>query len=104
MSVRNSLSIRLKLCRPSFQGARILLSHGLRVQVFDWAQVASYQFDKFLLASGPGLAAVASYEVANRCALALRSLPASGTEALLSYASVLRDIPRCSAGAIQWRR
>jgi O-antigen/teichoic acid export membrane protein len=65
-----------------------MLGHGLKIQVGDWAQAVSFQFDKFLIASVTGLGAVAPYEVANRSAMALRSLPSSGLDSFLPSAAI----------------
>lgn len=65
-----------------------LCGHGLKVQVYDWAQVISYQYDKFVIAATIGLSAIPQYEVGNRSALALRSIPASGVESFLASASI----------------
>jgi len=67
---------------------RELCSHGLKIQVYDWAQVISYQFDKFLIAAFMGLWAVAPYEVGNRSVAALRSIPASGIDSFLATAAI----------------
>ena len=65
-----------------------LCGHGLKVQVYDWAQVISYQYDKFVIAATIGLSAVPQYEVGNRSALALRSIPASGIDSFLATAAI----------------
>lgn len=73
---------------PSRNGMRDLLKHALPLQVYDWAQVVSYQFDKFVIAAISGLPSVALYEVGNRSVLALRSIPASGIDSFLATASI----------------
>ncbi len=73
---------------PSRSGMRELLKHALPLQVYDWAQVVSYQFDKFVIAALAGLPAVALYEVGNRSVLALRSIPASGIDSFLATAAI----------------
>jgi O-antigen/teichoic acid export membrane protein len=72
---------------------RSMLGHGLKVQVCDWAQLVSFQFDKFLIATVTGLSAVAPYEVANRSAMALRSLPSSGLDSFLPSAAIEHATP-----------
>lgn len=74
--------------KPTVAGMRDLLRHALRLQVYDWAQVVSYQFDKFLIAAFVGLPAVATYEVGNRSVLALRSIPSSGIDSFLATAAI----------------
>ena len=73
---------------PSYRRMRELCSHGLKIQVHDWAQVISYQFDKFLIAAFMGLWAVAPYEVGNRSVAALRSIPSSGIDSFLATAAI----------------
>ena len=73
---------------PSYRRMRELCSHGLKIQVHDWAQVVSYQFDKFLIAAFMGLWAVAPYEVGNRSVAALRSIPSSGIDSFLATAAI----------------
>jgi O-antigen/teichoic acid export membrane protein len=73
---------------PSYSGLRELLKHALPLQVYDWAQVVSYQFDKFVIAAISGLPSVALYEIGNRSVLALRSIPASGIDSFLATASI----------------
>ncbi len=92
--VRTSVAVTLK-----FTELRDFLSHGLKIQVADWAQIINFQFDKFLIASFLGLAAVAPYEVANRSVLALRSIPSSGLDSFLSTAAISRI-----SGADVWQR
>ncbi|MBK7143954.1 MAG: oligosaccharide flippase family protein [Xanthomonadales bacterium] len=60
---------------------RSLVTHGLKVQIDDWTQVVTFQFDKFLIAAMLGLPALTPYEIANRCVQALRSIPSSGLDA-----------------------
>jgi O-antigen/teichoic acid export membrane protein len=73
---------------PSRSGMHALLKHALPLQVYDWAQVVSYQFDKFVIAAIAGLPSVALYEVGNRSVLALRSIPSSGIDSFLATASI----------------
>ena len=88
-AIASRLFIRVStLVLPSFRRMRELCSHGLKLQVYDLAQVVSYQFDKFLIAGFVGLWAVAPYEVGNRSVLALRSIPASGVDSFLATASI----------------
>jgi O-antigen/teichoic acid export membrane protein len=72
---------------------RAMLSHGLKIQVCDWAQLVSFQFDKFAIAAVAGLSMVAPYEVANRSAMALRSLPSSGLDSFLPSAAIEHSTP-----------
>jgi O-antigen/teichoic acid export membrane protein len=65
---------------------RELCYYGLTNQMEGWAQFVNFQFDKFLVAGMVGLWGVAPYEVANRAAAALRSIPASGAETFLPIA------------------
>jgi len=60
-----------------------LAAYGVKVQIQDWAQVVNFQFDKFVMLGAVGLWGVALYEVANRSALAIRSVPAAGMETFL---------------------
>jgi len=73
---------------PRWGTIRRLLPHGLKVQFYDWSQIISYQFDKFLIATLVGLWGVAPYEVANRSALALRSMPSSALDSFLPSAAI----------------
>ena len=88
------------LCQPRFDGAarslprlREMCAYGLKARVDQLAQFINFQFDKFIIAGFVGLWAVAPYEVANRCVLALRSIPASGVETMLPGAVVLQTEP-----------
>lgn len=78
---------------PSTKCLRELLPHGLKVQVCDWAQVVTFQFDKFLIAGLVGLWGVAPYEVANRSMMALRSIPSSGLDSFLPSAAIDQPAP-----------
>ena len=78
---------------------RTLCAHGVRVQIYDWAQFVSFQFDKFLIAWLVGLWGVAPYEVANRSVLALRSVPSSAADTLLPFATISHQ-----AGRGLWER
>ncbi len=78
----------VRLGLPSRVDILQLCGHGFKVQVYDWAQVISYQYDKFVIAAMIGLPAVPQYEVGNRSALALRSIPASGVESFLASAAI----------------
>lgn len=73
---------------PKWPGMRELLKHALPLQVYDWAQVVSCQFDKFVIAAVAGLPSVALYEIGNRSVLALRSIPASGIDSFLATAAI----------------
>lgn len=77
-----------RLHGPTLADVLQLFGHGMKVQVYDWAQVISYQYDKFVIAAMIGLSAVPQYEVGNRSALALRSIPASGVESFLASAAI----------------
>jgi len=79
--------------RPSREKLRQLLPHGLKVQLYDWSQIISYQFDKFLIATLFGLWGVAPYEVANRSVLALRSMPSSALDSFLPSAAIGQSEP-----------
>lgn len=81
------------LALPRLAVVRSLMPHGLKVQVCDWAQIVTFQFDKFIIASLIGLWGVAPYEVANRSVMALRSIPASGLESFLPSASIGQSSP-----------
>ena len=74
----------------SFVRMREMAAYGLKSQLEQWAQFINFQFDKFIIAGWVGLWAVAPYEVANRCVLALRSVPASGLETTLPGAVLLQ--------------
>ena len=76
---------------PRFGLLKELVSHGLKIQVYECAQIINFQFDKFLIASFMGLWAVAPYEVGNRSVLALRSIPSSGLDSFLATASIGRE-------------
>ncbi len=65
-----------------------ILTWGMHDQLDSLSRVINFQFDKFALAGMLGIWAVGPYEVANRCALALRSVPASGLEFMLVADSV----------------
>ena len=82
-----------------FTKLREMVTFGLKSQLDQWAQFINFQFDKFIIAGMVGLWAVAPYEVANRCVLALRSVPASGLETTLPSAVLLRAD---HAAALQW--
>jgi O-antigen/teichoic acid export membrane protein len=84
-------------CEP--RALRELGRFGVASQLEAWAQFANFQLDKFLVAGLIGLWAVAPYEVANRAAAALRSVPASGADTFLT-AAVLRADDR--EGAWRW--
>jgi O-antigen/teichoic acid export membrane protein len=71
-----------------FRMLRELFSHGLKIQTYEWSQIITFQFDKFLIASFMGLWAVAPYEVGNRSVLALRSIPSSGLDSFLATAAI----------------
>ena len=84
-----------RMCAPRFaRGAldfgklRELCFYGLTNQTEGWAQFVNFQFDKFIIAGLVGLWGVAPYEVANRAAAALRSIPVSGAETLLPSAVI----------------
>jgi O-antigen/teichoic acid export membrane protein len=81
------------LTMPSRASLRELLPHGLKVQACDWAQIVTFQFDKFLIAGLIGLSGVAPYEVANRSLMALRSVPGSGLDSFLPSASIGQAAP-----------
>ncbi len=90
---------RLSPATLSFTKLREMVVFGLRSQLDQWAQFINFQFDKFIIAGLVGLWAVAPYEVANRCVLALRSVPASGLETTLPSAVLLQaDHP----AALRW--
>ncbi len=83
-------------CLPHFDAAtfsvvqiREMAVYGLKSQFDQLAQFINFQFDKFIIAGLGGLWTVAPYEVANRAALALRSIPASGVETQLPTAVIL---------------
>ena len=57
------------------------------------SQFINFQFDKFIIAAFVGLWAVAPYEVANRSAQALRSVPASAADSLLPTAVIRQSTP-----------
>jgi O-antigen/teichoic acid export membrane protein len=78
---------------PSMDAVRKLMPHGFKIQLGDWAQVITFQFDKFIIASWLGLVHVAAYEVANRSILALRSIPSSGLESFLPSAAIGQSEP-----------
>ena len=80
-----------RLALPRAATLRSMFSHGLKIQICDWAQIINFQFDKFLLASFMGLWTVAPYEVANRGVLALRSIPISGLDSFLATAAINRE-------------
>jgi O-antigen/teichoic acid export membrane protein len=73
---------------PTLRGIRALLKHALPLQIYDWAQIVSYQFDKFLIAALVGLPSVALYEIGNRSVLALRSIPSSAIDSFLATAAI----------------
>lgn len=79
--------------RPSLRMARELMPHGLRIQLSDWAQIVTFQFDKFIIASLVGLVSVSPYEVANRSVMALRSIPSSGLDSFLPSAAIGQQAP-----------
>jgi O-antigen/teichoic acid export membrane protein len=83
----------LPFAKPSWTRMREMMPHGLKVQVCDWAQVVTFQFDKFLIAGLIGLWGVAPYEVANRSLMALRSVPGSGLDSFLPSASIDQASP-----------
>jgi O-antigen/teichoic acid export membrane protein len=64
-----------------------LLRLGVTLQLSEWAQTINFQFDKFVVVRVLGLWPAALYEVGNRSALALRSVPASSTETILPIAA-----------------
>ena len=76
---------------PRLGTMRELVGHGLKIQVYELAQIINFQFDKFLIASLMGLWAVAPYEVANRSVLALRSIPSSALDWFLATAAIGRE-------------
>jgi O-antigen/teichoic acid export membrane protein len=82
--------------------ARRLCRSGIALQTTEWAQTINFQFDKFVVVRVLGLWPAALYEVANRSALALRSVPASSTESLLPIAA--QSAARGSGGAAGTRR
>ena len=93
------------LCLPRFDAGafrvplmREMCAYGLKSQMDQWAQFITFQFDKFIIAGLVGLWAVAPYEVANRCVLALRSVPASGVETMLPGAVI-----ECATPGDAWR-
>jgi O-antigen/teichoic acid export membrane protein len=91
--LRSSLFRKSLALRPSGAKLRELLPHGMKVQLYDWSQIISYQFDKFLIATLIGLWGVAPYEVANRSVLALRSMPSSALDSFLPSAAIGQDEP-----------
>jgi len=74
--------------RPRLETLRALLPHGFKIQLGEWAQIVTFQFDKFIIANWLGLVSVAPYEVANRSLLALRSIPSSGLDSFLPSAAI----------------
>jgi len=78
---------------PSWRIARELMPHGLKIQLSDWAQIVTFQFDKFIIAGMVGLVSVAPYEVANRSVTALRSIPSSGLDSFLPSAAIGQHSP-----------
>ena len=89
----------LSMAAFNFGQMREMAAYGLRSQLDQWAQFINFQFDKLIIAGWVGLWAVAPYEVANRSALALRSVPASGLETTLPGA-VLVQADRTAA--LRW--
>jgi len=71
---------------------RTLWTHGFKVQVNGWAQLANYQFDKFAIAAITGVPWVAPYEVANRSVIALGSIPSSAMDTFLPFASSAPEV------------
>jgi O-antigen/teichoic acid export membrane protein len=67
---------------------RRLFVHGARIQLVAISELVNFQFDKFVIASLVGLWAVGPYEVANRSALALRSIPMTGLDSYLPRAAI----------------
>lgn len=77
--------------RPSLvdgRRIRVLIGFGLRAQVHEWAKVANFHLGKFVIVRVLGLAPAALYEVANRSALALKSVPSSGMDTFLPTAAI----------------
>ena len=78
---------------PTLATAKELMPHGLKIQLGEWAQIVTFQFDKFIIANWLGLLSVAAYEVANRCMLALRSIPVAGLDSFLPSAAIDQSAP-----------
>jgi O-antigen/teichoic acid export membrane protein len=91
IAARQFYAWRIASAVPRLGMLREMASHGLKIQVCDWAQIINFQFDKFLIASYMGLWTVAPYEVANRSVLALRSVPSSGLDSFLATAVIGRE-------------
>lgn len=88
-----ALFLPVHSCLPRFTRAaftprhmRELFGFSVASQLNQWAMFINFQFDKFVVAALVGLWAVAPYDVANRAVAALRSVPASGMQALLPAA------------------
>jgi len=68
-----------------------MLPLGLRVQVSKMAELASYQFDKILLAFLMPLQAVTMYDLGARIASLMRDLPYALTSAVFPAAAELYE-------------
>jgi hypothetical protein len=82
------LSWRISPQLASWGCWRGLVAYGLKIQAYEWSQTLAFQVTKLIVSRSVGLWGVARYEVAGRAVMALRSVPAAGTDAFMPSATV----------------